>query len=66
MEFASPSMALCLPTAYVPGWACISRIVISLLITQQAVRFAEALVRGRKDSAGVIETVLTDEVREVT
>lgn len=33
--------------------------------TKQAVKFAEALVKGQKDAWGVIKTVMEDEVREV-
>jgi pyruvate dehydrogenase (quinone) len=33
--------------------------------TQQAVKFAEALLRGEKDRFDIIKTVLEDEVREV-
>lgn len=33
--------------------------------TQQAIKFAEALIRGQKDAMGIIKTVLTDKIREV-
>jgi len=33
--------------------------------TEQAVKFAEALIRGQKDACQIINTVVEDKVREV-
>ena len=33
--------------------------------TEQAVKFAEALVRGQKDAWKIVKTVMEDKVREV-
>jgi pyruvate dehydrogenase (quinone) len=34
--------------------------------TEQALKFAKSLVRGQKDAIGIIKTVLTDKIREVS